>query len=381
MFTSAARTLAASMTTLLFLSMSDPGLAQPVFQLTPVVDVVEAYDSNLLFAPHDGDGDFQTRVSPGIGSRYQSSLAELEVRYAIDADRFAAHPALSGINGQKGAVDLRYRPTARVSIAAETTFVETHTPGEFNIESGLSVGRAEARRLLARSTLARELNANDLASIEYSFVADQLAGGVRSQAHHAGFALARQRSARTSTMFRYDLSLFAFAPQAEVTTHVLTAGWMRAVTRGTSISLRGGPRIAATGVTPEYTAAIQLKRPSLRTSLEVTRTQTTVIGVGGLADTSALALPVHWTPRARIDVAVTPGAARVAYQGVSNLVYRLSIEASRVMSNGTSLLATYEANFQQANGYRTGTPPPGSITRHVVSVGVRRTPTRHQETQ
>jgi hypothetical protein len=380
MFTSRARMLAASMTALFLLSTSVPGLAQPVFQVTPVVDIVQAYDSNLLVAPHDADGDFQTRVSPGIGSRYQSGLADLDVRYAIDADRFAAHPALSGINGQKAAVDLQYRPTARMSIATETTFVETHTPGEFNVESGLTAGRAEARRLLTRSTLARQLSANDLASVEYSFVADRLAGGASSQAHHAGFALARHRSARTSTIFRYELSLFAFAPRTEVTTQVLTAGWTRTFTRATSISLRGGPRIAATGVTPEYAAALQSKLRNLQISLETTRSQTTVIGVGSLADTSALALPARWTPRPRTEVAITPAAARVTYQGVSNLVYRLSIEASRAISNGTSLFGTYEANFQQANGYRDGTPAPGSITRHTVSIGLRRTPARHQET-
>ena len=97
MSTGATRRYARSLAAMLFLATTARLFAQPVVQTRTGVDVFESYDSNLLFAPHGRIGDFQTRISPSLESQRQWPLADVIARYALDADRFANYPSLSGV--------------------------------------------------------------------------------------------------------------------------------------------------------------------------------------------------------------------------------------------------------------------------------------------
>jgi hypothetical protein len=113
----------------------------------------------LFFTSVDRQADFITRVTPGVLSEYRSLRLALRGRYALDVERFAAHPELSGMDArQQAAIAVSYRPTPRVAVAADAEYSTTHTPSELNAETGLIWSRAEAERVTAHSSITRHLD-------------------------------------------------------------------------------------------------------------------------------------------------------------------------------------------------------------------------------
>src|SRR5436305_656783 len=96
--------------------------AQEGFRLQPSLGFSEIYDSNLLFGAGNEQGDYIARVSPGIDSSYRSALMSFYGAYSLDAERFAVHRVLTGINAHRAHLTIRYRPAARTELAAAGGF-------------------------------------------------------------------------------------------------------------------------------------------------------------------------------------------------------------------------------------------------------------------
>ena len=290
--------------------VSAPALAQPRFQVTPLFSVAQTYDDNILFSAISPEADFITRVTPGLESHYDSPLFTLVSRYAFDAERFADHPALTAIDGHRASLEFHYKPTARVELSADGGFTRTRTPGELYAAGGLILARATAERFALHPAAKRQLDRNTVAWVDYSLRDDRLAGGARVLAQDATAWIERHRSARDTITFGYAIQHFAFEPALDSTSHAVTMGWSRSVSRETVFTLRGGPRVTDGRVAPDVSALVESRLRSVTMSLGYTQTQTSLIGLAGVAGTQNMTVAAHWMPTRDLHFRVAPGIFR-----------------------------------------------------------------------
>jgi hypothetical protein len=111
-------------------------------RVTPLFSTSQRYDSNLFSTALDPQGDFITRVSPGIEGEYRSPRFSLMGRYALDLERFATHPELSTADGrQQATIDLRTSRSRRLEFAVDAAYTRTRTPGDLSAGTGLTLAR------------------------------------------------------------------------------------------------------------------------------------------------------------------------------------------------------------------------------------------------
>ena len=121
-------------------------LGRSPLRVSPLFSTTQVYDSNLFSTSVAPQGDFITRVSPGIESEYRSARFSLLGHYVLDLERFAAHPELTSADGrQQASIDLHTSRSRRLAFAVDGTFARTRTPGELSAGTGLTLARADRR--------------------------------------------------------------------------------------------------------------------------------------------------------------------------------------------------------------------------------------------
>jgi hypothetical protein len=312
------------------------------------------HDSNVFSTASDPQADLISRVSPGLESDYRSRLLTVTGRYTLDAERFARHAALSSMSArQQGTIEWGYRPTPRLALTAAGELLSTRTPSELNVESGLTVARERATRAMAQSSLTRQFDPLTSGTIEYTWTEDRLARGFKGQTHAASASAVRRLSPRAAVNASYRFREFRFgsggmAP-SEVTSHSLSVGWTRAITRQVRMAIGGGPRITGAAFAPELSASVATTLEALDLSLAYARTQTTVIGVDGVADIQSVTATAAWTPGRSLQMRMTPSCFRNAAGGRQADVCTLAIGVRRPISNHLSVDVSFDGSVQRGN--------------------------------
>jgi hypothetical protein len=328
--------------------------AQTTFHVRPLLSATEVHDSNIFSTSVGRQADLISRVSPGLESDYRSTLLTLTSRYAFDVERFARHDELSTMSArQHGTIAWGYRPTPRLALTAAGDLLTTRTPGELNVESGLTVARERAQRATAQSSLTRQLSPVTAGTMEYSWTEDRLERGFKAQTHAAAASTVHRLSPRDSVNAVYRFREFKFgsagiAPSA-VTSHSLGVGWTHAITRRVTMAIGGGPRVTGEAFGPELSASIHTSLESLDLSLAYGRTQTTIVGVNGAADIQNVTATAAWTPRRSLQVRMTPSFFRNAVSGRQAEVYMLAVGVRRPISSHLSVDVTFDGSVQRGN--------------------------------
>jgi len=338
-------------------------------RLSPVFSTTEVYDSNLFSSPTATSGDFITRVSPGVEGEYRSPRFSVLGRYVFDLERFAAHPELTTADGgQHASIDLRTSRSRRLSFAVDAAVQRTRTPGEFSAGTGLTLGRAPAEHVEVHPAIVRQVNPVTEATIDYTLTDERLAGGIATRAHRAAVEIDRHVSRRDVVDLTYGVRMFFFDADDRLTSHAVSIGWSREISRQAHVELRGGPVLTAGRQAPEVLARMRYRPGPSELSISYARTQTTLIGFAGILDTQSITASAGCMLRPRLQIRITPGVFRTSSDAGRADAARLAFEAERPMSGRFSLRATYEANFQR--GSLTGAPSAASISRHLVQLSV-----------
>jgi hypothetical protein len=111
------------------------------------VATTQMYDGNLFATPRSRvpQADLITRFGPALEAGYESLPMKLVARYEIDSERYLSHAELTrNVARQDAGIALVYLPMQRLGLTVDASYVESHNPGEFNLESQLAVGRARA---------------------------------------------------------------------------------------------------------------------------------------------------------------------------------------------------------------------------------------------
>lgn len=319
--------------------------------VVPSFGTTAAYDDNLFHRPA-AEGDFSVRFSPRLDARYQSRRTTLTGRVGLDADRFARHTELTTAHAREDVgVDTQYAASPRLSLAGAASFMETQTPADLNAITGLTPGRARARRLSLQSSVAYHASPRADAGAGYTVTSDTLNGGVSVTTQTASASLERHVLARDSVRVEYLEQHFLFDQTQASASRVFTAEWTREVRRGTTLTLRAGPRVTDGVFAPELAASARHVLRTGNLSLSYQQTQTTLIGLGGIALVRGVTAATERELRARLKVRATAGALQTRQVDVSSLAYRVSGACAWTLAPHVAIEAGYDAELQRGNLY------------------------------
>lgn len=345
------------------LTLAAPAAAQAI-SWRPSIAAAEVYDDNVFFAPSAPESDFIFRVTPAVDATYGSPRLTLTGRYSLDAERYQAHPNLDeAVARQQGTLTLHYVPTPALTFSTDAAYLTTTTPQEFNLETGLAVGRGRARRFEGRPTLRVRFYCRTDGTFEFGFVRDEIEptalapalGAESIDASTAAFTLRRALRATDAATVEYRLNAYQFGGPAGIgdtsgtlTSHVVLLGWAHAFSPITSMTLRAGPRASPGGLRPEL--SIDLRRRLERGSLSLTyvRTEDAAIGVAGTVEVSRAGLRFDAHPTRRIEVSAGPGLAKDVASSVGLDVTVFTADAAVTVPVGAwlSLRVAYEGAFE-----------------------------------
>jgi hypothetical protein len=356
-------------------------------RLSPVLTTTEVYDSNLFSSPTVTSGDFITRVSPGVDGEYRSPRFSVLGRYVFDLERFAAHPELTTADGgQHASIGLRTSRSRRLTFAVDASVQRTRTPGELSAGTGLTLGRAPAERVEVHPEIVRQVNPLTVATVDYAWTDERLAGGIAGRTHRAAIKIDRHVSRRDVVDVNYGVRMFSFDADRLIA-HAVSIGWSRQISREAHLELRGGPVLTEGKQAAEALASIRYRPGPSELSISYARTQTTLIGFAGIVETQSITASAARMLPKRVQIRITPGVFRTIGDAASGAAVsqpsttkadagRLAFEAERPMTDRLSWLATYEAMFQR--GSLTTAPFANSISRHLVQFSVVAAPARRR---
>jgi hypothetical protein len=325
-----------------------PASAQGAFKLDPLFQTALVYDSNPTFTPSGGSADFITRVTPGLEARYLRPQLTISTRYTFDMERFTEHAELTRVDARQHAgLDVSYRKGLRWTLAANAELSKTSAPGELAPQTGLAFGRADARRIASRASVTHRMTARTTGSIGYSLAADSLEGGFASRTHGASFALDHRTSARGTSHVAYRAQDFAFG-DSSVVSHTLAGGWNRSIGPHLSFSLSAGPRLTGRSFAPEASASLGYQDSARELSIAYTRSQTTIIGLPGVADTQSVTSSAAWIGRS-LQLRVAPAFYRSDLSGAGTNVYRVTAEATRRLGRRFSAGVVVDSTVQDGS--------------------------------
>lgn len=356
-----------------------PAFAQGVLEVRPSISAAQVYESNLFATRTGRQEDYITRVTPAIEGEYRLPVWTVSGKYSLDAERFSGHSELSaGAARQLAGLHVDYRPTSRMTFATSAEYLDTGNPAELNVGTALSFARSRASRLLSRSSIKRQLTPLMAGTLEYTFNSDRLSG-FRASEHSAQLGLTRRLSPRISLTSRYRMHQLEFSQtsvRSAVTSHALTAGLTRAVTRNVSVSVDAGPRVTGDELRPQVGASIDWRREPIALSLAYGHTQGTAIGLVGAVDTQSLhATVTRHFGRSR-EVRIAPSMFRSALGAFHAEVYVLGVGLMQHLGNGLAIDLSFDGARQR--GTLLGRPGGGTISRHTILMRVVADPTRRQ---
>jgi hypothetical protein len=340
-------------------------LAQNGPAVRPSVSVIELFDSNVFSTPSARQQDVVTRLTSGLESEHRSAVLTLAGSYSFDAERFSTHETLSSVNArQHGALTASYQPSPRLTLGTDVQMWTTHTPAELSAQTGLTFGRASARRESAEGRIVRQLTPVATGRVTVGVTHDRL-GGLDAETSTVSVAGERALSVRDKIRSSYGFAHYLFGTSAAVTAHTATAGISHMVTRRLSLSVDAGPRAIGSEVTPEVAASISYLGRAASFSTAYTHTRTTIIGQTGTAETRSLTATAAWTMGRSLHLRVEPGFFQNELAGRRLDALGLSTGVERPLGRGLSIELSLAGQVQQG-ALAGGIPTP--ISRYCTQV-------------
>jgi hypothetical protein len=349
--------------------------AQGGFYLVPSVSVAEVSDTYVFSSPSASDSDLVLRTSPDIRGGYRSPLLLLSAGYTCDAEQSRTHPDLSNFFvRQKADVNLRYTLGPAATFSTVASYVATHTPGEFNDQTGLIVQRAPATFYSVAPSFRYQLNALTHASAGFEFermdasaqiaVAPLIAGApalpLRDVAgsivtRGINLGLDRRVSGTDVGLARYQERTYDFggAPQfaGSVTSRAVLLGWTHNFTQLTQITMLAGPRLSDGLIVPEWSAGVRHRLEFGEVALNAERTERVALGQAGTIDVQGLSASVITRLAPRLDLRVKPGVSRdkAHITPLQVTVYSVTVAATRAFSPWFSIEASYRGAWERGD--------------------------------
>jgi hypothetical protein len=313
-------------------------------ELRPSLSVGQDWDDNLFWSPDDPQADAITSVAPGLLAALRSPRLDASLSYSQEGEIFAQQSSLSTADAGRSAVAaLRY--TGRRGFVLETTqaYTTTRTAGELVPTTGLDLGRRNpASQVSSTESLSFLLGPRNRGTVRHEFARDTIEGGVTGHTHSATLTFERKRSERAALSLSYTLRRFGSEGGA-TTSHVVLAGWSRALGPRTSISLAAGPRLTAGIREPEPEGELTLRQrfKGGEVSAAYFRGQARILGQPGVGSTESATLNLARSLSRDLRIAVSPGLFRNRVPQAHFTVGRVATELAWSIGRSVSIVGSH----------------------------------------
>jgi hypothetical protein len=310
----------------------------------------QTYESNLFAAPssRDPQRDLLLQFGPTLEVGQRSRALEMVARYGLAAERYVDQVTLNrSIARQDAAVELHHHASRRIELDAKASYVDTHSPRELNLDSGIAVGRAHAKRFASSSEITYAWTRSARLAFDYAFTNDALVGGERTRIHNAGVGLERQSTARGAHRIDYRIRQVGFNDRRPEIWHVATLGWSRPVTRLTTFDVAVGPRLSNGTLRPDISASLTNRFQRGELSASFASTRATAVGEGGAFEMRRVAFGLVRHVRRDMTLAARP-AFMVGSRGPLGRVsvYAVDLEAAAHPKPGLAVVAAGNLGWQ-----------------------------------
>jgi hypothetical protein len=315
----------------------------------PMLTVAETHDDNLFFTQFP-EADFVTRAALGVQTGYRSTAFTIDVQASRAADFFSRHPEFDTTHARTlGQVALTYLPARPLTVSVFACYLDTRTPSELNLVSGLAVGRSLATRISANPLLEYRLGSLSTLTGAFPVAHDTLDGRI-SDTMTGILGFDRRISKRDTLSFRYEHRWFDFSGGDKTersTADVVTAGWLGEVGERTLLLLRAGPRYGKGELTVEVLATMKRRVKRGLVTLTYSKSQATTLGKTGVLDTQSIVASFALRVRKNLEIASGPGVYRNSLRGQPLNALRLNLETLWHFSPWFHLGASYSYDMQQ----------------------------------
>jgi len=325
--------------------------AQHRLKMSGSVALTQSYDDNVFAVPDDRRQDAISRLTPRLGVSYRSRHFDVRARYAREAEAFSQNRELSTLRArQEGTLDVQWFPWAGFEATGGASYVETNSPGEFTVITGLDLVGLQLRRELARrfsttGSLSRRLGARTRAVVTHGLTRDELVRGVRSANQVATARLDRLVGPVDTLSLAYGLRRFTAAGDGS-TSHALTLAWARDVTPQTHLELKAGPRFSGGKVDPELGATLRHRFQRGEAALSYVQTETALIGRPTPVTADGLSATFTRSLNRTLTVTAGPSVFRARGKALEATVYGTSLELAWHLSRHLSLAGSHQLSIQ-----------------------------------
>jgi hypothetical protein len=327
--------------------------------LVPMVTVAETLDDNVFFTQFP-EADFVTRVSVGVETGYRSRPFTIDVQASRAGDFFERHPEFDTTRGRTLAqVAITAIPFRPLTVSLFAIYLDTKTPGELNVASGLALGRSLATRVSATPVVEYRLGSLSTLTSSFATAHDTLDGRV-ADTQTGTFGFDRRITRRDTLGLRYEhrwfyftgdypgLSHLAASQKSERSTaDVVTFGWMGEVDAQTIVVVRAGPRYGKGEWSAELLGTVKRRVKRGLASVTYTKTQATTLGRTGALDTQSLVGTLALRVAKKLEIASGPGLYRNSLHGAHLVAMRMNVETLWHFSPWFHLGASYSFDLQQ----------------------------------
>jgi len=315
----------------------------------PMLTVGETYDDNLLFTQFP-ESDLVTRAALAVQTGYRSTAFTIDVQASRAADFFQRHPEFDTTRARTlGQVSLTYLPSRPLTVSVFACYLDTQTPSELNLISGLAVGRSLATRISANPLLEYRLGSLTTLTGALPVAHDTLDGRI-SDTTTGILGFDRRISKRDTLGLRYERRWFAFSggdKEEKSVADVVTFAWLGEVDERTLLLLRAGPRYGKGQLTAEVLATVKRRVKRGLVTLTYSKSQATTLGKTGVLDTQSIVASFALRVRKNLEIASGPGLYRNVLRGQPLNAMRLNLETLWHFSPWFHLGAAYSYDMQQ----------------------------------
>ena len=336
--------------------------------ITPSFSIGRAHDDNLFSTPTDTQGDSLWRFSPAIEAGYESESLTVAGYYTFDAERYAHHTELDSNEARRSAaLNLRYLATPRFNLTLESDYTSTNSLAELAPGTVVEPGREHARVLTLTPSLGYQFDELTTGSAAYTSSRQELSGSPDADIDTATLDLEHAMSRRDKLAVDFAATHYDFGLGDTVESRVLTAGWTRALTPQTSVSLAAGPRDTEGSTSTDLSAGLQQTLETGSFTLNYVRTQTAVVGQVGTVESRSITAMLDFRFGSRYEVQILPSYVSDTNSSSQADVTRLDLNLSYKLAKDASLVGSYQFNRQRGLLGGVGNP---EIFDHVVYLGL-----------
>ena len=343
-----------------------PATAQSSF-VSPSISVGVVYDDNTTASTAAPEEDLILRVTPAIEGGWRGPRGAFTAMHSFDMERYQDNSRFDDMQIRRRTVfEGDYRLTERLDISGSAMTAASDAPGDLIPELGLELGRVGSRRHAADAEAAYRLTERTTMTAGAGWSRDDVATGTETTTALGAVGGEFVASERQTWTADYVYRRYEFDASAPIEAHIGLFGWETAMSPRSSLVVQAGPRYTDGETTPEVYVASTYDMPASSLSFNFARSQSSVIGQSGLADSYTAWLSYVSQLNADTSVQFTPSYSRLERGSSEVDVIRAFVEARYFLNRNLALRGSYQWSRQEGS---LQIPGPVDINRNVIFVG------------